>query len=346
MFALARGSAWLCVITAIGSRFAAVLGGAGVTDIPPTDSPETEGQETESPETRSLASRRAAPHGERGWLRLIDALVGGGAALCLITAAHAALPRFEHHPAASRPRLAALPRRPAPPAPLIAFQAPEPGYAVVSPFGLRQLPWEASGRLHAGIDIAAPAGLPVVAAADGVVARMEVDGGYGRVVEVKHAAGLSTVYAHLARFQPQVAVGMAVKAGTPLGELGSSGSSTGAHLHFEVRDDQGRPLNPEMFIGHSFAVADDLPLRAAARIPRGVRVAYVSNIPKSKREEMEARLAAAAAANASADSDAAAPTQLAEASPSAADSGVDASAVVGRRRLPGERPHARLRLHE
>lgn len=278
--------------------------------------------------------------------RLIDAVVGGGAALCLITAAHAALPRLEHSPLLARPKAPQVRRAPLPPPappPLLAFQDPEPGYAVVSPFGLRQLPWEASGRLHAGIDIAAPAGLPVLAAADGTVTKMEADAGYGRFIEVRHAAGLSTIYAHLSRFQPQIAVGMTVKAGTPLGELGSTGSSTGAHLHFEVRDDHDRPLNPELFIGHAFADAGDLPLRAAARIPRGVRVAYVSNIPKARREAMQAKLDQAAAADAAAD---AASATLADLSPNAADSGVDASAVVARNRYAHGRPHARLHLHE
>jgi len=261
-------------------------------------------------------------------------------ALCLITAADAALPRVEHG-VGPRPKLAhvAPPAVASGPAPLIAFQDPEPGYAVVSPFGLRQLPWEASGRLHAGIDIAAPAGLPVLAAADGTVTRMEVDAGYGRFVEVKHAAGLSTVYAHLGRFQPQIAVGMTVKAGASLGELGSTGSSTGAHLHFEVRDEQGRPLNPALFIGRSFAEAGDLPLRAAARIPRGVRVAYVSKIPKSKRDEMQAKLDEAAA------SDAASAT-LSDLAIDAGAAGVDASAVVARNKYGHGRPHARLNLRE
>ena len=308
-----------------------------MTDIPPTDAAVADGH--------SAADRRART--ERARRRLIDALFGGGAALCLITAAHAALPRFEGSPLFSRQRPVQVVRGalapPAAPAAFLAFQDPEPGYAVVSPFGLRQLPWEASGRLHAGIDIAAPAGLPVLAAADGVVTRMEADAGYGRFVELKHAGGLTTLYAHLGRFQPQVAVGMAVKAGTPLGELGSTGSSTGAHLHFEVRDDQGRPLNPALFIGRSFAAAEDLPLRAAARIPRGVRVAYVSNIPKAKREEMQAKLDEAAASNAAAD---AASATLADLSPNAADSAVDANAVVARGRVAHGRPHARLRLRE
>ena len=302
------------------------------------------------PPTRDPAARGAGEPAARPRRRLLEALVGGGAALGLITAANAALPRIEHIVAPSRPRPAlaapAQPATPAAPVALISFQDPEPGYVVVSPFGLRQLPWEASGRLHAGIDIAAPAGLPVVAAADGVVSRMEVDAGYGRFVELKHAAGLSTIYAHLSRFRPQVAVGMAMKAGDALGELGSTGSSTGAHLHFEVRDDAGRPLNPELFLGHSFATAADLPLRAAARVPRGVRIAFVSNIPRSKLDEMQAKLDGqlqVAAADAAAD---AASATRADISPSADDAGVDASAITSRARSMRSRPHARFRLRE
>lgn len=301
---------------------------------------------TDIPPAHGSPPHGPAPRAERSRRRLIEALVGGGAALGLITAANAALPRIEHHIALSRPRLAKVPPavvRPAAPVALIAFQDPEPGYAVVSPFGLRQLPWEASGRLHAGIDIAAPSGLPVLAAADGVVTRMEVDGGYGRFVEVRHAAGLSTVYAHLGRFLPKIAPGVAVKAGEPIGALGSSGSSTGAHLHFEVRDDQERPLNPELFIGRSFAQAGDLPLHAAAVIPRHVRVAYVSNIPRARREEMQAKEIAVATADAAAG---AASATLADLAPNAGDAGVNASATASRSRLARGRPYARLRMRE
>jgi hypothetical protein len=258
--------------------------------------------------------------------------------LGLITAADAALPRIERSADPPRPKLAVLPHalapaRPAPPPVLIAFQSPLPGYPVISPFGLRQLPWEEGGRLHAGVDIAAPAGLPAVAAADGVVTQVAVDPGYGRFVELKHAAGLSTRYAHLSRVPPQIAPGVAVKAGAAVGEIGSTGSSTGAHLHFEIRDDQDRPLNPEMFLGRSFAELRQLPLRAALRIPRGVRVAYVSNIPRKRREEMQARLEAAAAAEAgSAD----APP------PSAGEAARDASATAPELTYSHGRPRARL----
>jgi hypothetical protein len=264
--------------------------------------------------------------------------MGGALALGLITVAEAALPRVHRLAALAPPRPTPVAPRPPPPpaAPpvLIAFQEPLPGYPIISPFGLRQLPWEEGGRLHAGVDIAAPPGQPVLATADGVVMRATTEAGYGRFVELKHAAGLFTRYAHLARFAPQIAPGVAVKAGQPVGETGSTGNATGAHLHFEVRDDQDRPLNPELFLGRRFAESKDLPLKAAQRFPRGVHVAYVSRIPKAIQKEMQDKLdaeiqLAAAEAASSAGSDAAA---------SAAGSATNASAIVADRR----RPHARF----
>jgi hypothetical protein len=287
----------------------------------------------------------------RRWLA--DALVGGAVAVGLITAANAALPRIERT-AEPRARLTSLPAaparsRPQPPAALIAFEDPVPGYPVISPFGLRKLPWEEGGRLHAGVDIAAPAGLPVRAAADGVVVKVATDGGYGRVVEVKHAAGLLTVYAHLGRFLPEVREGAAVKAGAPVGLVGSTGSSTGAHVHFEVRNEQNRPLNPDLFLGRRFAAADDLPLRTAARIPRGVRVAYVSTIPRSKREEMQAKLeekVAAEAATAAMNATAVEAVGGGGKALSATDAAADANASLPEVRMVNGRPQARFKMHE
>lgn len=279
---------------------------------------------------------------------IVDAVAGGALALILITAANAALPRLEHASIAARPKPAPTLAPPAPraapqPPVLVAFGAPLPGYPVISPFGLRQLPWEEGGRLHAGVDIAAPAGLDALAAADGVVTRVAVDPGYGRFVEMKHAAGLSTRYAHLARAAPGVAPGVALKAGQPVGEIGSTGTSTGAHLHFEVRDAKDRALNPEMFLGRRFAESRDLPLRAALRVPRQVRVAYVSNIPKAKREAMEAKLQEEAALAAA---DAAGEATAAEVAQNATDSGVAASATAPNLRFVHGRPRARLTARE
>jgi hypothetical protein len=173
---------------------------------------------------------------------------------------------------------------------LISFQEPVPGHAVVSPFGLRQLPWEGNGRLHEGVDISADAGVPVRVAADGVVEAAGVGGGYGRYVAVRHAeAGLTTFYAHLGAIDAGVKPGMAVKAGEEIGRVGSTGTSTGPHLHFEIRDGKDRPLNPAMFLGKAFAEAGDLPLDKAKRYSGRVRMAYVSFIPESKRALMEAK---------------------------------------------------------
>lgn len=170
---------------------------------------------------------------------------------------------------------------------LIVFEEPVPGHAVVSPFGLRQLPWEGSGRLHEGVDISADNGVPVVAAADGVVVEAGTKGGYGRYVAVRHAERLTTYYAHLGAIGANVKPGLAVKAGQQIGQIGSTGVSTGPHLHFEIRDAQKRPLDPSMFLGKAFAEAGDLPLDKAKRYSGRVRMAYVSFIPESKRALME-----------------------------------------------------------
>lgn len=224
-------------------------------------------------------------------------MVGGTAALLAVTVAQAALPGQSARLAKLDLSQRAAPAE-APAAPVeeaasvqptdIAFGEPVPGYPVISPFGLRKLPWEEHGRLHQGVDIAAPFGLPVRAIADGVVVRAGQDGAYGRFVEVRHADGLNSFYAHLGGFTANAQAGAAVKRGEPIGKVGSSGSSTGAHLHIEIRRD-GRPLNPSYFIGKTYASAEELPLRQAAYVPRRVRIAYVSYIPKSKRQKMEAR---------------------------------------------------------
>ena len=227
---------------------------------------------------------------------LVEGVLAGAVTLVAITVAHASLPELARTPRAAPAAVAPVAsQRPPPaaaPAPvLIAFQAPLPDGEVGSPFGLRQLPWEEQARLHAGVDMVAPEPEPVLASADGVVTRLGEDAGYGRFVELTHAEGLTTLYGHLQRIAPGLAPGAAVKAGTAVGQLGSTGTSTGAHLHFEIHDAKGAPLDPEMFLGHAFATRAELPLRQARRIPRHVRVAFVSRIPRNKRAQMAAKLA-------------------------------------------------------
>jgi murein DD-endopeptidase MepM/ murein hydrolase activator NlpD len=98
---------------------------------------------------------------------------------------------------------------------------------VTSGFGHR---W---GRLHAGIDIGAPTGAPIVAAKDGVVSYAGVMGGYGNIIVIDHGGGMTTRYAHQSRLG--AGVGQSVSAGEQVGYIGSTGNSTGPHLHFEVR---------------------------------------------------------------------------------------------------------------
>ncbi|WP_395670875.1 M23 family metallopeptidase [Phenylobacterium sp.] len=234
----------------------------------------------------------------RHWM--IDVALGAGAALGVITIAHASLPK-RPVPAPRAPVVAAAP---APPSHLIAFVQPVSGEEVVSPFGLRQLPWEENGRLHEGVDIAAEFGAPVLAAADGAVTAAGESSTYGRFVEIAHVEGLRTLYAHLGQLDPRMVPGVPVRAGATIGQIGSSGTSTGAHLHFEIRDARDRPLNPSLFLGQAFTVADDLPLRAARRFPRHVRIAYVSRIPESKKALMKARLEAVAAEDLASDASA------------------------------------------
>ncbi len=174
--------------------------------------------------------------------------------------------------------------------PQFVFAEPLAGFAVNSPFGMRKMPWEEGGRLHQGVDIAAPKGTPVRATLAGTVLRSGVDGGYGRFVEIAHAGGLTSLYGHLGR-DAGLKSGAAVPAGTVVGYVGSTGRSTGAHLHFEIRED-GRPLNPTAFMGQAFMTQADLPLTAAGRISRRVRVAQVASWPAGLRRQAEAAVSA------------------------------------------------------
>lgn len=112
---------------------------------------------------------------------------------------------------------------------------------MTSGFGMRYHPILHIRRLHAGVDFGAPVGTIIHAAADGLVIKTEQMRGYGNVVIINHGGGISTVYAHCSRFI--VAAGQTVTRGQPIAAVGSTGLSTGPHLHFEVRVN-GRPVNP------------------------------------------------------------------------------------------------------
>ena len=111
-----------------------------------------------------------------------------------------------------------------------------------SGYGERKDPIEGDVRFHAGVDIGAKTGTPVYAAGKGKVSFAGVAGGYGNLVMVDHGNGLQTRYAHLSKIE--VKVGEVLEPGVLLGEVGSTGRSTGPHLHFEVRRD-GKAVSPE-----------------------------------------------------------------------------------------------------
>ncbi|MHA7820580.1 MAG: M23 family metallopeptidase [Erythrobacter sp.] len=116
---------------------------------------------------------------------------------------------------------------------------------ITSAFGYRRDPFNGRSAMHGGIDFKGAIGSPIYAAATGRVIYAARKGGYGKFVEIDHGNGLTTRYAHLSRID--VKVGQAIDAGETLGGLGSTGRSTGPHLHFEVRIN-GRAVNPRPFL--------------------------------------------------------------------------------------------------
>ncbi|WP_272884855.1 M23 family metallopeptidase [Candidatus Rhodoblastus alkanivorans] len=130
--------------------------------------------------------------------------------------------------------------------PYAPVRQPLPGQLeVTSPFGYRIDPFFGRPALHTGMDFHGAYGEPVHATAAGRVAFAGVAGGYGNMVEIDHGAGLATRYGHLSRID--VRQGQSVKAGEEIGAIGSTGRSTGPHLHYEVRVD-GAPVNPSRYI--------------------------------------------------------------------------------------------------
>ncbi|WP_350333873.1 peptidoglycan DD-metalloendopeptidase family protein [Coralliovum pocilloporae] len=125
------------------------------------------------------------------------------------------------------------------------FRAPLKNGQVTSRFGPRIDPFLKRPAMHSGIDYRSSYGTPIRTTGSGVVTKAERMGGYGLVVEVSHGHGLSTRYAHMSLIK--VKLGQSVEAGDVIGKVGSSGRSTGPHLHYETRL-QGKARNPSTFI--------------------------------------------------------------------------------------------------
>jgi len=118
--------------------------------------------------------------------------------------------------------------------------------AFTSGFGVRSDPFQARAAMHPGIDLAGALGTPIYATADGVITNAGYNnGGYGNLIKIDHGRGIETRYGHLSAIL--VSSGTRVTRGQLIGKMGSTGRSTGSHLHYEVRID-GRPVNPIPFM--------------------------------------------------------------------------------------------------
>ncbi len=114
------------------------------------------------------------------------------------------------------------------------MKTPINGARLSSPFGMRKHPIDGFNKMHRGTDFAAPMGTPIMASGDGVVKKAGWCGGGGNCVMIKHNSTYQTVYAHMSKFAKGVRKGLRVKQGQVIGYVGSTGKSTGPHLHYEV----------------------------------------------------------------------------------------------------------------
>lgn len=174
-------------------------------------------------------------------------------ALSLLAGTNGIVPDIDELPRGSSPALRAwAAARPGKhPGPAAGASAPKQGAPAVLPrissrFGPRADPFHRAARMHYGIDIPGRAGLPVQAADSGVVRFAGRAGGYGNLVEVAHGGGVTTRYAHLSRIL--VTAGAQVMQGETIAMMGSTGRSTGNHLHFELRAN-GRAVDPLPHLG-------------------------------------------------------------------------------------------------
>jgi murein DD-endopeptidase MepM/ murein hydrolase activator NlpD len=139
------------------------------------------------------------------------------------------------------------------------------GRSMSSNFGMRVHPVLGGFRMHKGVDLPASTGTPIHATADGVIGRADWFGGYGLCVEIEHGANLETRYGHMSRIA--VAEGQHVHKGDVIGYVGTTGRSTGPHLHYEVRIG-GEAVNPvpylqvaeaQLGLNSGFALASNVP---------------------------------------------------------------------------------------
>ncbi len=140
----------------------------------------------------------------------------------------------------------------------------EPVGQVSSPFGPRKDPVDGTPSYHTGIDLAVPEGMPVHAAAGGVVKAAGSRGAYGQAVEIDHGNGLSTLYGH--NSQVSVKTGETVEAGQVIAKAGATGKATGPHVHFEVRKGD-HPINPQRAL-NAYGIRAEDSIAGTPRTPK------------------------------------------------------------------------------
>src|SRR3990167_8119524 len=124
------------------------------------------------------------------------------------------------------------------------MRTPIDGARLSSGFGNRKHPILGYTKMHKGVDFAAPKGTPIMAAGDGVVERCSPYSSYGNYICIRHNGNTKTAYAHLSRYAKGMNKGTKVRQGQVIGYVGTTGRTTGAHLHFEVIQN-GKQVNPK-----------------------------------------------------------------------------------------------------
>ncbi|MEM6903286.1 MAG: peptidoglycan DD-metalloendopeptidase family protein, partial [Pseudomonadota bacterium] len=170
------------------------------------------------------------------------------------------------------------------------LRTPVEGARISSRYGMRRHPILGYSKMHRGVDFAAPRGTPIYAAGDGVIERAGRYGTYGKYVRVRHRGSLATAYAHMHRIAKGIKPGTRVRQGQIIGYVGSTGRSTGPHLHYEVlvNGSQVNPLSVEVSVGSALAgmerqrfdsMASDIRREAqevASRRGFGIQLAQIS----------------------------------------------------------------------
>ena len=124
------------------------------------------------------------------------------------------------------------------------MKTPINGARLSSPFGIRKHPIDGFNKMHRGTDFAAPTGTPIMASGNGIVQKVGWCGGGGNCIKIKHNSTYQTVYAHMSKFARGIKSGVRVKQGQTIGYVGSTGKSTGPHLHYEVIEN-GKKINSQ-----------------------------------------------------------------------------------------------------